>query len=243
MDPLVGTKVERVELLERDVWWPGMYEDVRRWCKSREQCLAERGTSGVSAWTRTELYSRPFRVLQFDTVSCAAGVETGAKYVLTCICCFSRWRWLCPIHDRTAETIAQTSLTRVMLGMAMFPAALRSDNAREFVSEVVAATNSALEIRHITGASYHPQSQGMVESLRKIMNGVIRGLVADHPEDWESRVPFAERILRIIPLKSLGGGSPYEVVTGLKPRLPRALDVAQVIESVDVNEYVRRLAG
>ena len=161
--------------------------------------------------------------------------------MLTCICCFSRWCWSCPIHDRTAETIAQTLLTRVTLGMAMFPAALRSDSAREFVLEVVAAMNSALEIRHIAGASYRPQSQGMVESLHKTMNGVIRGLVADHPEDWESRVPFAECIVRNVPLKSLGGRSPFEVVTGLKPRLPRALDVTQVIESVDVHEYVRRL--
>ena len=101
--------------------------------------------------------------------------------------------------------------------------------------------NSALEIRHITGSSYHPQSQGMVESLHKTMNGVVRGLVSDHPEDWESRVPFAECILRIVPLKALGGRSPYEVVTGLKPRLPRSLDVTQVIESVDINEYVARL--
>ena len=30
-------------------------------------------------------------------------------------------------------------------------------------------------------------------------------------------------------------------LTGLKPRLPRTLDVTQVIEPVDVNEYVCRL--
>ena len=85
-----------------------------------------------------------------------------------------------------------TLLTKVMLGVAMFPAVLRSDNAREFVSEVVSAMNKALEIRHVSGSPYHPQSQGMVESLHKTMNGVVRGLVADHPDDWESRVLFAE---------------------------------------------------
>jgi len=210
-----------MEVLERDFWWPGMYEDVRRWCRTCEQCLAERGTSGVSAWARTELYSRPFRALQFDTVSCAAGTDTGAKYVLTGICCFSRWCWLNPIKDRTAETIAETLLVKVFLSMSMFPVVLRSDNAREFVSDCVASMNQALEIRHITGSSYHPQSQGMVESLHKTMNGVVRGLVLDHPEDWESRIPYAECILRMLPLKSLGGRSPYEVVTGLKPTLPR----------------------
>ena len=147
-------------MLERDFWWPGTYEDVRPRRKTCEQCLAERGTSGVSAWTRAELYSRPLRVLQFDTVSCADGSEPGAKHVLTCICCFSRWCWLCPTRDRTADTIASTSLTHVMLGMATFPAVFRSDNAREFVSDVVSAMNRRLGIKHITGSAYHPPAQG-----------------------------------------------------------------------------------
>ena len=149
-----------LERLEREVWWKGMYEDVRRWCSACEQCQSERGTSGVSAWTRTELFPRPSRALQFDTVSCNSDGATGAKYVLTAICCFSRWCWLCPIRDRTAETIANTLLTRVFLPMAMFPSVVRSDSAREFTSEVVAAMNKLLEIKHVTAASYHPPGDG-----------------------------------------------------------------------------------
>ena len=70
--------------VSRDFWWPGMYGDVRRWCNKCEFCRAERGAIGLSAWTRTELYSCPFRVMQFDHITCAD------KYVLTCVCCFSR---------------------------------------------------------------------------------------------------------------------------------------------------------
>ena len=57
-------------------------------------------------------------------------------------------------------------MVKVMLGMAMFPVVWRSDNAKEFVAEVVAEMNKMLEIKHVTGAAYHPQSQGMVESRR-----------------------------------------------------------------------------
>ena len=45
----------------------------------------------------------------------------------------------------------------------------------------------------------------------------------------------------MVPLKALGSRSPYEVVTGLKPKLPRSLEVTHVIEHVDVEEYSRRL--
>ncbi|MCP4242184.1 MAG: hypothetical protein GY772_16640, partial [bacterium] len=94
-----------MDMLERDFWWPGMYSDVRTWCKRCEVCRGERGSTGISAWTRTELYSCPFRVIQFDTVTCRAA-ERGAPYILAAVWCFSRWPWLIPMPDRTAVTIA-----------------------------------------------------------------------------------------------------------------------------------------
>ena len=129
--------------------WPGMYGDVRRWCNKCELCRAERGTTGVAAWTRTELYSCPFRVMQFDTIACRG------KDVLTCVCCFSRWVWLRVIANKRAETIAKT-LLGIFCEMASFPTVVRSDNAAEFVGNVVAELNKLLEVKHITGSVYHP---------------------------------------------------------------------------------------
>ena len=45
----------------------------------------------------------------------------------------------------------------------------------------------------------------------------------------------------MVPLASLGGHSPYEVVTGLKPRMPAALTPGHPVQYLDVNEYVGRL--
>ena len=38
-------------------------------------CAEEKGLAALSAWSRTELYSRPFRCLQIDTVACGKGHE------------------------------------------------------------------------------------------------------------------------------------------------------------------------
>ncbi len=123
----------------------------------------------------------------------------------------------------------------------MFPVVLRSDNAAELVGAVIEELNKLFEIKHITGSSYHPQSQGTVESMRKILNSLVGGLCQDHPEDWESRVPFVESILRCTPLRALGGRCPYEVVTGMKPRLPRGLDPGKPVIAQDVGTYVKKL--
>ena len=116
------------------------------------------------------MYSRPFRVLQFDTVSCKpamsaeeASKRPGAKhvpprkhdynYILTVICCFSRYVWLIPLKTRSAEEIVQALLEKCLLDLAMFPVVLRSDRATEFIGTVIAYINSQLEIRHVLGLS------------------------------------------------------------------------------------------
>jgi hypothetical protein len=81
----------------------------------------------------------------------------------------------------------------------------------------------------------------MVESMHKTLNQVVRGLVEDHPEDWEAMLPFAECILRISPMAVLGGRCPYEIVTGLKPRLPAGLSAGGPVEHVTLGDYVGRL--
>ena len=85
-----------VERIQKDWYWPGMHEAVDRWCATCDLCKGEHGTTGISVWTRTELYSRPFGVIQFDTVECAPAVKTSVlrhevMYIFTAMCCFSRW--------------------------------------------------------------------------------------------------------------------------------------------------------
>ena len=118
---------------------------------------------------------------------------------------------------------------------------MRSDNAAEFVGSVVKHMNKMLEIKHITGSAYHPQSQGQVESMHKTLNQLVRAVVDGHPERWEEAIMYAQLLLRCAPMACLGGRSPYEVVTGLKPRFPRALIGAFPVEDRSVDAYVKAL--
>ena len=222
-------------------WWPGMFKDVKSWCNLCQQCRGEKGPTGVSAWSRTEIYSRPFRVLQFDTVTCGTSETSNHPYVLTVICCFSRWCWLVPLKKKDAPSIAKALLVRVFADLAMFPTVLRSDNAGEFIGEVMQQLNKMLNIRHITSSTYHPQSQGMVESMHKTLNQVVRGLVGERPKDWEEMIPFAQCILRTSPMKDLEWRTPYEVVTGMKPKLPVAMVTEGPREFLPVGTYVEQL--
>ena len=124
--PLAGHpgREKTTEMVERSWWWPHMFEDIRRWCRRCLACQAEHGSTGISAWSRTEFYSRPFRVLEFDLIKChdaQSSATRASDYVMTVVDCFSRWVWIVPIPDRKARTVADALLTRVLLGLALFP--------------------------------------------------------------------------------------------------------------------------
>ena len=223
-----------LELMSRDVWWPKMYSDVRKWTASCEVCLADRGAPGVTAWSRTQFYDRPFRCIQMDNIQCKH------RFVLTFVDAFSRWCWLIPSEGKDGPTVAKALLENVILDKMVFPTVLRSDRGSEFLNDVVGELNRLLGIKHIVGSAYHPQSQGMVESLHKKVNATVRSLVDEHPEDYEERLPYTQGILRMTPLPSLNGRAPCEVVMGIRPVFPSVL-MGEYVPSLGVDEYIDKL--
>ena len=99
----------------------------------------------------------------------------------------------------------------------------------------------ALDIHHVTGSTYHPETRGTVERMHGTMAKTVRGLVAQHPDKWEEMLPHAQCILRSTPRRSLGGRSPYQIVTGLRPRMPRMLTQGLPARHLSVDDYVKNL--
>ena len=70
---------------------------------------------------------------------------------------------------------------------------------------------------------------------------VVKGLVQEHPEEWERMLLFAECLFRCSPMADLGNRCPYEVVTGLKPKMPVAMVAERDREFLPVTDYVVQL--
>ena len=73
------------------------------------------------------------------------------------------------IPDKKATTVGRALSEKVLLNLAMFPTVLRSDNDPTFMNDLFAAMNRILNIRHVFGSTYHPQSQGQVENMHRTM--------------------------------------------------------------------------
>jgi hypothetical protein len=123
----------------------------------------------------------------------------------------------------------------------MFPSVIRSDNDPSFLADLFAYMTRVLNVHHVFGSTYHPQSQGLVENMHRTMTHIVRSLIEHSPTEWEELIPYCECVLRISPLDSLGGRSPYQVVTGLTPKLPRAMLSNDRVIPVGASEYVSKL--
>ena len=237
---------QTIKRLQDDWYWPTLRSDTEVWCQNCVHCRGNYGNPSVSAWTRTTLYNRPFRCLQIDTVKCPKDPDTGIEKILTVICPFSRWCWAIPIEDETGPTIGRALIREVFGPMYCWPAVLRSDNGNAFLSEVVAYVNSALEVKHITGATYHPQSQGSVERMHRSINSLMKGLFEQvtyvcGSRRWVEYLPLVVGHLRAMNMAVLGGRSPMEVVMGIKPRLPQTIAAGLPVRDVGIDTYVRQL--
>ena len=58
--------------------------------------------------------------------------------------------------------------------MQGYPEILQSDNGREFVNKILDAYLISINVRHILGLPYHPQSQGAIELLIKQYRNIFQ---------------------------------------------------------------------
>ena len=103
--------------------------------------------------------------------------EHNFRIILSAIDTFSRYCWLIPLADKTADSVARC-LHHIFQEYGC-PQTLHSDNGGEFTAEVIKLICQRMNIKRIHGAPYHPQSQGQVESLNKRVRSVLNHRLLD----------------------------------------------------------------
>ena len=77
--------------------------------------------------------------------------------------------------------------------------------------------------------------------MHRTMKFVGKTLCETDGTNWPNLVPYAQCVLRIIPMKVFGRQSPYEVVTGMRPKLPSSMLVRHAVQDMTVDEHAESL--
>jgi len=99
------------------------------------------------------------------------------------------------------------------------PKTIVSDRDVEFVSYFWKTLWAKMGTKLKFSSAFHPQTDGQTEAVNHSLGNLLRCLVTDHSTSWDLLLPHAEFAFNSSVNKSTGL-SPFEVVTGVKPKVP-----------------------
>jgi len=230
-------------ITEAGMWWKTLYADVQTVIRHCLVCANAKGKPVITGHQRSRDYDGPFRYLIIDFVGpITPKTSRGHSYMFTCCCGYSGYYWAVPTPDDKSETAASCLFNRVICDIAGYPMFLGSDRALAFVEGVVKALSEQFGIVQVIGTAYHPQSQSAVERPHREYNALCKTYMT-HYSDWDKTASIFQWSVRSSTKLFNGSYSPYEVITGLKPRTPldALVGVPATVKNISTETYVVEL--
>ena len=170
-------------------WWPGMRDDVCRWCRTCGACQRRNPRSGSRMPLYQDLVGSPMERMAMDILSFREQTENGNTCVLVVTDYFTKWTEAFALPDHQALTVADTLVTEVFLKFGV-PRILHSDQGPEFQSELIQEICRLLEVQQTRTTPYRPQSDGQVERFNRTLIAMLSKFCAENKQDWDDHLPF-----------------------------------------------------
>ena len=207
----------------RHFYWPGMCDEIRRWCASCERCqrTTPKGSIRKVPLGEMPLIEEPFRRVAADLIGpISPPSERKHRFVLVVVDYATRYPEATPLQNIDAESVAEalwTMWTRVGV-----PAQILTDNGSQFVSGTMQEVNRLLAMKGLRCTPFHAQCNGLCERFNGTLKRMLRRLCSDRPRDWDRYIPALLFAYREVPQESLGY-SPFELLYGRAVRGPLQL--------------------
>jgi len=150
--------------------------------------------------------------------------ESGNKYILVAIDCFTRFTELRATPTASAQDAATCLLD--IFGRYGAPKYLRSDQGSQFASSVISSLLHGIGSRRQFTIAYRPQSNGIVERVNGEVLRHLRAIVMDRRvlPTWSAYLPLVQRIINSTKHAGIGA-APSELLFGQAISLNRDLIV------------------
>jgi hypothetical protein len=205
--------------LSRHYFWPKMKTDVRRVVEDCELCENEKGKRRLAHGmfsSDTTLKPRSRYSMDFQGQGRAITGETEA---LALIDSFTKTVIIIPLPDRQATTLVPRLLDALHFQRGS-PDVIHSDDAPEFLSELMQAIAAITGTQRTSTCGHNPQSNGEIESWWRFWNRAMRYLSPSQYENWPlyaQRIAFAHNS---VPHETIGLLCPFEMDFGSPPKSP-----------------------
>ena len=204
--------------VKRRFLWHGMRADVELYVRQCDTC-AKYKTSGKKrkAMVQDHRVGMPMERITMDIVGPFPASDSGNRYVLVVVDCFTKWLEAYPLPNQEASTIARVIATNFVSRHGS-PYFIHSDQGPNFESNLFAQVCDLLDIKKTRTTPFHPQSDGQSERMIKTLTTMIAQSCQDQ-QDWDVYLDLLVGAYRATP-HATTGFSPNFLVYGRELSMP-----------------------
>ncbi|XP_062594005.1 uncharacterized protein LOC134255486 [Saccostrea cucullata] len=236
----LGNKKTRQRIMQH-FFWPGMYIDISRFCKSCSICQkgTPKGRTPKAPLIPIPPIEEPFSRIAIDFVGPLPLTEKKNRYILICMDYSTRYPEAFSLKNQEAETVANTLIE--LFSRVGVPNEILSDQGTNFMSTLMTELCKLLQVRKLTTTPYHPQANGLVEKFNGTLKKMLKAYASSEPYKWDVHLPYVLFAYREVPNETTGY-SPFESLYGRHVRGPLAILKEQweepTVEQASVLSYI-----
>ena len=232
--------VEKTQLkLQEIAYWQGWRFDTQMYVRRCHVCGSYRhGPRQKQGQLQRALANDVMQKVHIDLVGPFCLSKRGYRYLLTVICCFTKYLICVPIRDKLSISVADALMRHVYL-IYNPPEILVHDQGGEFWSEVMRQLATLLGIQPSKITSHRPSSNGVVERVHATLHSMFAKVIDRHQRNWCELTPYVTYAYNTASHSS-STFSPFYLMFLRHPRMPIELQLnkpsAAAVETED--QYV-----
>ena len=169
-------------------FWPGVKRDVICFCKTCRVTGKPNQTIPPTHLYPRPVIGQPFDHVTADIVSPLVRSMGGYQYLLTMMFAATHFPEAVPLRTISARMVLKELLK--FLSLFGLPKIAQTDCGSNFISCVFTRVLKQLHIQHNVSSTYHPESQGALESYHQTMKSMLRAYFLESGKAWVDAVPW-----------------------------------------------------
>ena len=237
----LGNKKTREKILFH-FYWPGIFPDVARFCRSCKNCqkCIPKGRVPRAPLIPIQPMEEPFNRIAMDIVGPLNKSGRGHKFILVLCDYATKYPEAVPLKTIDSETVANAMIE--IFSRVGIPKEILTDQGSNFMSSLMCQLCTLLDIKKLNTTPYHPQANGLVENFNGTLKKMLKCYAQEEPTDWDRHIPYVLFAYRESPHETTGY-SPFELLYGRQVRGPLQLmkenwEDDQTIEEESLVSYI-----
>ena len=176
--------------LQRYAYWSGWRKDTELFVRRCDLCCRYRkGPTRPQGAMKNGVGLAPFQKFHIDLTGPHRRSSGGHVYLLTGICCFTKYLVVVPLRDKSALTVANALLKHVYLIYGAVELQVH-DNGPEFVNSVLSHLSRMMGIQVLRSTPYRLVANSAIERTHCTINAVFAKTIKEHQRDWHEKAKY-----------------------------------------------------